>query len=237
MNKVRITAIRQTVYLDLIDLYENHIEHACTIRQGQQWISIDGKCPDGLCPSAWESMQSFVDSLARGKGNFFDGWMKNPMSAMISCNDGFRPFSFYIEVIEEQKPGTSSRPTGWRSQLTFGFERQEQRGASLQPDTASVEKGKTQRLLPKDRVEARVFKFVLVVGKKVLPRRQIIADLGMRQQSRHTFINNYWRPAWERGLIDLAYPTVPHKPEQAYRLTAKGLELYAQLTGEEDIIA
>ncbi|MBE6271381.1 MAG: hypothetical protein E7101_10580 [Prevotella ruminicola] len=26
--------------------------------------------------------------------------MKNPMSAMISCNDGFRPFSFYIEVIE-----------------------------------------------------------------------------------------------------------------------------------------
>ena len=25
---------------------------------------------------------------------------ENPMSAMISCNDGFRPFSFYIEVIE-----------------------------------------------------------------------------------------------------------------------------------------
>ena len=216
MNKVRITAIRQTVYQDLIDQYENPIEYACTIRQGQQWISIDGKCPDGLCPSAWESMQSFVESLARGKGNFFDGWMKNPMSAMISCNDGFRPFSFYIEVIEEQKPGTSSRQTG---------------------GVASVEKGKTQRLLPKDRVEARVFKFVLVVGKKVLPRRQIIADLGMRQQSRHTFINNYWRPAWERGLIDLAYPAVPHKPEQAYRLTANGLELYAQLTGEEDIIA
>ncbi len=216
MNKVRITAIRQTVYQDLIDQYENPIEHACTIRQGQQWISIDGKCPDGLCPSAWESMQSFVESLARGKGNFFDGWMKNPMSAMISCNDGFRPFSFYIEVIEEQKPGTSSLQTG---------------------GVASAEKGKTQRLLPKDRVEARVFKFVLVVGKKVLPRRQIIADLGMRQQSRHTFINNYWRPAWERGLIDLAYPAVPHKPEQAYRLTAKGLEFYAQLTGEEDIIA
>ena len=216
MNKVRIKAIRQTIYQDLIEQYENPLEHACDIKQGQQWISIDGKCPDGLCPSAWESMQSFVESLARSKGNFFDGWMKNPMSAMISCNDGFRPFSFYIEVIEEQKPGTSSRQTG---------------------GVASVEKGKTQRLLPKDRVEARVFKFVLVVGKKVLPRRQIIADLGMRQQSRHTFINNYWRPAWERGLIDLAYPAVPHKPEQAYRLTAKGLELYAQLTGEEDIIA
>ena len=46
MNKVRITAIRQTVYPDLMAKYEN------------------------------------------------------PMSAMISCNDCFRPFSFYIEVIE-----------------------------------------------------------------------------------------------------------------------------------------
>ena len=25
--------------------------------------------------------------------------IKNPMSAMISCNDGFRPVSFYIETI------------------------------------------------------------------------------------------------------------------------------------------
>jgi uncharacterized repeat protein (TIGR04076 family) len=101
MNKVRITAIRQTVYPDLIAQYENHIEHACDIRQGQQWTSINGKRPEGLCPSAWESMRPFVESLTQGKGNFFDGWMKNPMSAMISCNDGFRPFSFYIEVIDE----------------------------------------------------------------------------------------------------------------------------------------
>ena len=42
----------------------------------------------------------FPIELASGKGNFFDGWMKNPKSAMISCNDGFRPVSFYIEVIE-----------------------------------------------------------------------------------------------------------------------------------------
>ena len=49
---------------------------------------------------AWSSMREFVESLAKGKGNFYDGWMKNPMSAMISCNDGFRPFSFYIEAIE-----------------------------------------------------------------------------------------------------------------------------------------
>ena len=75
MNRVKITAIRQTVYTDLMAKYENPIEHACEVTEGQE-------------------------SLARGEGNFYDGWMKNPMSAMISCNDGFRPFSFYLELIE-----------------------------------------------------------------------------------------------------------------------------------------
>ena len=100
MNKVRITALRQTTYPDLMAQYENPIQHACDIRQGQQWISVNAQCPKGLCPSAWDSMKPFVESLANGHGNFFDGWMKNPMSAMISCNDGFRPFSFYLEVID-----------------------------------------------------------------------------------------------------------------------------------------
>ena len=101
MKKVRITAIRQTVYPDLMAKYENPIEHTCDVHQGQQWTSTDGKRPHGLCPAAWQSMQEFVEKLARGEGNFYDGWMKNPLSAMISCNDGFRPFSFLIEVMEE----------------------------------------------------------------------------------------------------------------------------------------
>ena len=100
MNKVRITAIRQTEYPDLMARYENPIEHKCDVHEGQQWISVDGKCPEGLCPSAWGSMKPFVESLAKGEGNFYDGWMQNPMSAMISCNDGFRPVSFYIELLQ-----------------------------------------------------------------------------------------------------------------------------------------
>jgi len=100
MKKVRITAIRQTVYRDLMERYENPIEHTCDVREGDSWVSIDGQRPDGLCPSAWDSMSQFVQALARGEGNFYDGWMRNPNSAMISCNDGFRPFSFYIETID-----------------------------------------------------------------------------------------------------------------------------------------
>ena len=44
--------------------------------------------------------REFVEALARGEGNFFDGWMKNPYSAMISCNDGFRPVSFLVETLD-----------------------------------------------------------------------------------------------------------------------------------------
>ena len=72
MNKVRITAIRQTVYPDLMAKYENPIEHTCDVREGQQWISENGECPDGMCPSAWGSMREFVEALSRGEGNFFD---------------------------------------------------------------------------------------------------------------------------------------------------------------------
>jgi len=67
---------------------------------GKEYISINAVCPDGFCESAWTSIFPFVKDLAEGKENFYDGWMKNPKSAMISCNDGFRPVSFYIEVID-----------------------------------------------------------------------------------------------------------------------------------------
>ena len=100
MIKIKITAIRKARYDDLIEKYENPIEHACDIKEGEVFFSIDGQKPEGICESAWESMVPFVKELAKGGGNFYDGWMKNPKSAMISCNDGFRPVSFYIEVTE-----------------------------------------------------------------------------------------------------------------------------------------
>ena len=101
MKTVKITAVKQVVHTDLINAYENPIEHACDIKIGDTYVSFDGKKPENLCDSAWESMEKFDVELANGGGNFYDGWIKNPKSAMISCNDGFRPVSFYIEVVEE----------------------------------------------------------------------------------------------------------------------------------------
>ena len=100
MKKVKITPVRRSEYQDLIARYENPIQHTCDVVLGKEFVSIDGKKPDGLCDEAWSCMEKFVTALAKGGGNFFDGWMKNEHSAMISCNDGFRPVSFYIETIE-----------------------------------------------------------------------------------------------------------------------------------------
>ena len=101
MKKCRITVMRMACYEDLMKKYENPIEHACDLKEGQIFIADKCEKPVGLCDSAWESMLPFVKELLNGGGDFYDGWMKNPKSAMISCNDGFRPVSFYIEVIEE----------------------------------------------------------------------------------------------------------------------------------------
>ena len=102
MKKVRITAIRKTCYPDLMEKYENPIQHACEVNEGQGWGANGGCKPEGFCDSAWDSISPFVMTLAHGGGDFYDGWMKNPKSAMISCNDGFRPVSFYLQALEEE---------------------------------------------------------------------------------------------------------------------------------------
>ena len=101
MKNVRITVMKMVRHEDLIAQYENPITHACDVKVGQVFVSKEGKKPEGLCDSAWESMAFFVEQLAQGGGHFYDGWMKDPYSAMISCNNGFRPVSFLLEAIED----------------------------------------------------------------------------------------------------------------------------------------
>ncbi|MBE6696485.1 MAG: TIGR04076 family protein [Ruminococcaceae bacterium] len=100
MNKLKITVMKKVCHEDLIAKYENPIEHACDLQVGQSWILNEYKKPTDFCDSAWESVSPFVMTLLYGGEDIYDGWMKNKKSAMISCNDGFRPVSFLIEAIE-----------------------------------------------------------------------------------------------------------------------------------------
>ena len=101
MKKVKITVMKTASYPDLIERYENPIEHTCDMRVGQVFIANGWERPEGFCTSAWDSMSAFVMTLAHGGGNFYNGWMKDEKSAMISCNDGFRPVSFLIEALDQ----------------------------------------------------------------------------------------------------------------------------------------
>ena len=101
MKKCRITVVRRAAYPDLMALYENPMEHPCCHEEGEVFIANGWEKPEGLCQSAWESMSPFVMTLAYGGRDIYSGWMKNPASAMISCNDGFRPVSFLIEALDE----------------------------------------------------------------------------------------------------------------------------------------
>lgn len=101
MKKVKITVMKKAFYKDLAEKYENPISHACDLYEGQVFIANGWEKPKYMCDSAWGSLSPFVMTLAHGGSNFYDGWMKNEKSAMISCNDGFRPVSFLIEALEE----------------------------------------------------------------------------------------------------------------------------------------
>jgi len=101
MKKVKITVMRKACYKDLIEKYENPISNPCDMTEGQTFIANGWKKPDGFCDSAWDSISAFVMTLSYGGEDIYDGWMKNKKSAMISCNDGFRPVSFLLEALEE----------------------------------------------------------------------------------------------------------------------------------------
>ena len=105
MKKVRITVKKIACYRDLMEEYENPIEHACSMSLGQEFICNGWERPEGFCGSAWDAVSPFVMALAHGAEDLYDGWMKDPRSAMISCNDGFRPVSFLLETMDEEAVG------------------------------------------------------------------------------------------------------------------------------------
>lgn len=101
MHRIKITVMKMARYDDLIEKYENPIDHPCDMELGQSFVAEGWKKPEGFCDSAWDSISPFVMALSYGAEGLYDGWMKDSRSAMISCNDGFRPVSFLLEVMDK----------------------------------------------------------------------------------------------------------------------------------------
>ena len=64
MKKIKITVMRKARYEDLIEKYENPIEHACDIEEGAVYICDGWQKPEGFCDSACETLSPFVMALA-----------------------------------------------------------------------------------------------------------------------------------------------------------------------------
>ena len=101
MKKVKITVMKKTRHDELIREFENPLDEECTVEVGEVYIAVGWCKPDNFCESAWNSISPFVMALSSGATDLYDGWMKNKKSAMISCNDGFRPVSFLLETLDE----------------------------------------------------------------------------------------------------------------------------------------
>jgi len=102
LKKIKITPIARTKHDALILQYENPDVPECEMVIGKSFYSINAQMPNGFCSSAWQNVYPFVFALASGAKDFYDGWLKNKESAIIACNDGLRPVSFLIEVVNEK---------------------------------------------------------------------------------------------------------------------------------------
>ncbi len=100
--KIRIKVIRISVYQDLIDRYEIYQKNPCCMKLNDEFIIDKLVRPDNFCEVAFEILYPFLKNLFEHGEEIFPNWMKNKNSYMISCNDGFRPVSFLLEVIDEK---------------------------------------------------------------------------------------------------------------------------------------
>ena len=105
MYDIKITVKKIANNYELSKEYENSnfyddISNLCPMKVGMTFISKNGIMPEGFCDSAWYDLKPYIDKLSNGIFNLFNGWMKNPKSAMVACSDGFKPVIYYLEVIE-----------------------------------------------------------------------------------------------------------------------------------------
>lgn len=89
-------------------------------------------------------------------------------------------------------------------------------------DTKKIEKGND-----------RVRKMVRLLGKEVMTRQGLMAELGLKREGIRNFRMKYWYPSRDAGYVMMVYAGAPTCPVQAYKLTEKGREYLAELQKQE----
>ena len=99
MKTVVITPIKRNIDRELIEKYENPLTSPCEVVLNKEYISKDARIPNGFCSEAWHSIEEYVVCLAKGEVKF-PGWMKDPTTAVVSCNDGLRTVIFLLKSVD-----------------------------------------------------------------------------------------------------------------------------------------
>ena len=86
--------------------------------------------------------------------------------------------------------------------------------------------GQATGQVPNDIFE-NIRRTVMVFSKITMKRESIQNALGLKH--REFFMNSYLNPTIEGGYVEMIYPETPRHPDQAYRLTQKGVELQGLL--------
>lgn len=81
-----------------------------------------------------------------------------------------------------------------------------------------------------EQINPRLIRLIKAIGTETLTRRGICGNMDLR--CRRSLWDHYIIPAREEGLVVMAYPDSPNSPDQAYRLSKKGLALLEQLNAE-----
>lgn len=91
MKDVKITVMKIARYDDLISAYENPIAHACDMRLGQTFVAKEGKKPQGMCDSAWESTKDDLKFLIKNKYIL-------PQKAMLNGKTPMDADNYYVQA-------------------------------------------------------------------------------------------------------------------------------------------
>lgn len=93
-----ITVMRMAHYDDLVATYELPQTAPCDMQVGQVFATRGIEPPQGFCAAAWRAIAPYVQGLLGQDGVFIEGWMRDKRTAMVSCDDGFRPVTFLVEA-------------------------------------------------------------------------------------------------------------------------------------------
>lgn len=91
-----------------------------------------------------------------------------------------------------------------------------------------------ERVQERVQEDSNIIKIVLAIRGNTVSAKEIKKIMNLKGRS--NFTTRYLHPSINLGYVNMLYPDAPKRRDQAYYLTEKGLELFAKLSEENNMI-